>query len=93
MTQIGFKELKGRMIMDKGGHEIGVLAGIDLNVDNWRVTDIEIKVNKGVLKAMGIKRPVFGTQAITVPISQISRTSDAILLEAELSKIQFSNKK
>lgn len=93
MTPISFNELKGRMIMGKGGREIGVLTGIDVDVDKWRVTNIEIKVNKDVLEAMGMKRPVFGTQTITVPISQISRTSDAILLETELSEVLFSNKK
>jgi len=93
MTALGYNELKGRTILGKGGREVGELSGILIDVDDWRVTSIEIKVHKDVLEAMGMKRPVFGTQSITVPISQISRTSDAILLEAELSEVQFTNNK
>jgi len=93
MTSLSYDELKGRTILGKGGREIGELSGILIDVDDWRVASIEIKVHKDVLEAMGMKRPVFGTQTIAVPISQISRTSDAILLEAELSEVLFSNKK
>ena len=93
MTSQSFNELQGRTILDKGGREIGELAEIEIDVDDWRVTSIEIRVHKDVLEDMGMKRPVFGTKNIKVPISQISRTSDAILLEAELSEVLFSNKK
>lgn len=93
MTTISFSELEGRTVLGKGGREIGELAGIYIDVDNWKVTYIEVKVLKDVLEDMGMKRPVFGTQTIKVPISQISRTSDAILLEAELSEVSFSNEK
>ena len=48
---------------------------------------------QGDVRLKGIKRPLFGTQTIIVPSSQISRTFDAILLEAELSEVLFSNKK
>ena len=92
MTSLSYNELKGRTILGKGGREIGELSGILIDADDWRVKSIDIKVHKDALEAMGMKRPMFGTQTITVPISQISRTSDAILLEAELSEVLFSKK-
>jgi hypothetical protein len=44
-------------------------------------------------RTLSATRPTFGTRTITVPITQISRTSDAILLETELSEFLFKNKK
>ena len=79
------------MVLGKGGREIGVLAGVVIDVEDWQVTHIEVKVNKDVLETMGMKRPVFGTRTIKVPVSQISRSSDAILLEAELPEVLFSD--
>lgn len=89
---MNYEDLEGMLVLGEGGREVGLVTEIAVDVEDWRLVALEVKVNKDVLEEMGMKRPVFGTRTVRVPISQIARIADVILLKTELPDVEFEEK-
>lgn len=75
------QELRGKTVANRNGHLIGEVAELIFDTDSWRVTDLQIRIEKATAKEMGLKAPLFGSLLLLVETTRVASTSDQIILD------------
>lgn len=85
--------LVGMKIIGQHGREIGVITDVFADVDAWQLQSLEVKLNREALEDLKLKRPLFGSQTVHVPVSEISGATDRLIIKSPLEKMEFSGGK
>ena len=75
------EDLRGKTVANRDGHVIGEVTEIVVDPSTWRVTDLQVRVEKATAKEMGLKAPLFGSLLLLVETARVASTSDQIILD------------
>lgn len=63
------------------------MTGIKIDVTTWTVQAIVIKLEKTILDELNIKKPIFSTPTVSMPVNLVSKVSDVVQLNAEFTSL------
>jgi len=78
-------ELVGKTVTNLDGHVIGTVVEMVIDIETWRVTDLQVRVEKATAKEMALKAPIFGTLKILVDCSRIKSVTDQIVVDLAIA--------
>jgi len=84
MASMKTKELLGKPIVSQDGHDVGEVAGLEIDVDTWKVLALDVKLERAVLETLHLEKPVFGTQTMRIPVDRVSGVSERVVLRVPL---------
>ncbi|ADB18730.1 hypothetical protein Psta_4080 [Pirellula staleyi DSM 6068] len=90
MTKSKVTNLIGLNMIDQQGRNIGTVADMSVDIETWHLVTLEVNLNRAILDELKLKRPWFGTQAIHIPISEVSSATDNLILKCSLEDLQLS---
>ena len=76
-----------RNVLTTDGRRIGQMTGIRVDVTTWTVQAIVIRLEKAILDELNIKKPIFSTLTVSMPVNLVSKVSDAVQLNAEFASL------
>ena len=80
-------ELSGKGVMTKDGREIGKLSDVEIDHEEWSVTAFLVKLDRDLLETFEMKKPMFGTVALPIPVDFIGALGDKLMLEKTLEEL------
>ena len=80
-------ELIGKTVATGEGHIIGTVNEVLVDTQ-WSVTDLQIKVEKGAAKQMGLKTPLIGSLLILVETARVKAVTDQVLIDIALAEFK-----
>ncbi|MBT8468861.1 MAG: hypothetical protein KJN97_08940 [Deltaproteobacteria bacterium] len=89
MAVFGSRQLVGKRVVSQDGTDVGEVQGFDVDVEFWRIVTVEIKIERDALEALGLKKPIFGTQSVRLACDQISGVSDSVVLKHKTKDVRF----
>ena len=81
MEQHKTGDLIGKTVTNTDGHVIGSVVELIVDSRGWRVTDVQVTIEKNTAKEMGLKTPLFGGLKVLVETSRIKSVTDQIVLD------------
>jgi sporulation protein YlmC with PRC-barrel domain len=87
MSRMKFSELSGKDVISQDGRDLGEVADVVLDVSGWRIDALVVKLARDLLESFHMKRPLFGTQTIQIPTSQVSGVGDKVILHKTLEEL------
>jgi sporulation protein YlmC with PRC-barrel domain len=76
-----------RNVITTDGRRIGHMTGILVDASTWKVQAIVVKLEKAILDELNIKKPIFSTPSVSIPVDLVSNTSDVVQLNGEFSSL------
>jgi sporulation protein YlmC with PRC-barrel domain len=76
-----------RNVLTTDGRRIGQMTGIKIDVTTWTVQAIVIRLEKAILDELNIKKPIFSTPTVSIPVNLVSKVSDVVQLNAEFANL------
>ena len=92
MSIIGTRDLIGKSVVSQDGAEIGDIQALDVDVDSWKVAALEIRLERGVLEKLNLKKPLLGSQSVRIATDRVSGVSDKVVLKSTVDQIAFIDK-
>jgi sporulation protein YlmC with PRC-barrel domain len=92
MSVIGTRDLIGKSVVSQDGAEIGDIQALDIDVETWKVVTVEIRLERGVLEKLNLKKPLLGSQSVRIAAERISGVSDQVVLKNTVDQIAFIDK-
>jgi sporulation protein YlmC with PRC-barrel domain len=80
----------GKSVIGQHGREIGRIIDVGVDIGTWRVLNVQVKLLRRVHQDLNLKRLLFRSQSITIPIAEISGVSDTVVLKSALEDLAFS---
>ena len=87
MSRIKFSELDGKGVISQDGRELGSVSDVVLEATSWHIDCLVVKLDRDLLEAFHMKRPMFGTQTIQIPTSHVSGVGDKVILHKTLQEL------
>jgi sporulation protein YlmC with PRC-barrel domain len=87
MSEIKFGELEGKGVLTQDGREVGAVDDIVIDYEAWTVRTLVVKLERELLEQFHMKKPMFGTQTIQIPVSYVSGVSDKVILQKKLEEL------
>ncbi|HEY3359089.1 MAG TPA: PRC-barrel domain-containing protein [Polyangia bacterium] len=78
-------ELVGTKVISQDGRVVGEIAGFEVDTDAWRVVGLVLRVERDLLERLHLKKPLLGSQQITIPIRHVAGVSDTVVLGLPLA--------
>lgn len=80
-------ELSGKGVLTKDGREIGKLSDLELDHEEWKVTALVVKLDRDLLETFEMKKPMFGTVALPIPVDYVDALGDKVMLNKTLEDL------
>ena len=80
-------KLRGRPVVAADGQVIGELAAMVIDCDVWRVTALQVRLNKEVADEVGAGRNVFRAGELEIPVRLLQSTGDAVVLLVPVARL------
>lgn len=81
--------MSGIRVITLDAYKLGEVDGVHADTNDWKITDLEVKLTKEAAKEIGIKYPKFGSLTVCLPIFYIRQFGDVVVLKHDLK--QFKN--
>ncbi len=83
---VSINEISGKKVIGTGGYEIGEVKGAEINVVNWNITHLHVKLSSQAADEMGYKKTL-RSSTICMPVSYITAVGDVITINRALSEL------
>ncbi len=70
----------GKEIVSQDGRTVGRLVGLDVDMDDWRVRALVVKLHRDHLRQLHVKRPLVGTRQVRISTRHVGGVGDVIVL-------------
>ena len=89
MNEMPDESIHQMSVVEQHGRTIGVVAEVLVDTDAWTVSHLKITLNREVLDDLNLKKPLFGTQTIRIPSSELAGAQDVLVLKRKLKDLKF----
>jgi sporulation protein YlmC with PRC-barrel domain len=90
MPTFAYRQLDGKKVFTQDGTDIGDVAGVDVDTDNWSIVAIEVRLERKLLEKLNMEKPMFGSQSVKLSVDLVSGVSEAVVLEVPLADLRFN---
>jgi sporulation protein YlmC with PRC-barrel domain len=74
-------------VFAQAGREIGVVQGLDVDLGDFSIRSVEIKLRREVLESLDMKVPLMGTQTISLAVDHVQAIGDTVVLGASIEEL------
>ena len=84
------QQIIGKHVFGQHGREVGIVEDLGIDTQSWTITALRVKLERTVLDDLRLKRFVFKTQLVDIPVAEVSGVSDALVLQRPLEKMIYA---
>jgi len=84
LGMLKMEDIVGLEVISADARVMGIVEGIGIDVEEWKIPALRIAVKKGVDETIGVKKPLFSSAKLHLRTSGIDSISDTITLNADL---------
>lgn len=91
---VSSQDFIGREVIDLKGALVGEIVSLELSLDSWKVTHLNVELDADVEDMLGLRQGFFDwdRHVVSLPIESISRLSDLITIKNEIKELKDSSK-
>ena len=78
--QVTTHRVEGKKVVSPTGTTVGTVEGLDIEVDDWTVTGLEVGLTDEAATELGFKRPVLSRVVVIVPYTAIGEIENFVTL-------------
>ena len=87
MSELKFDEISGKGVLTQDGREVGQVADMVVNHAEWTIRALVVKLDRELLEQFHMKKPMFGSQTIQLPVTYVSGVGDKVILHKQLDEL------
>jgi sporulation protein YlmC with PRC-barrel domain len=84
LGMLKMEDIVGLEVISADARVVGIVEGIGIDVEEWKIPALRIAVKKGVDETIGVKKPLFSSAKLHLRTSGVESISDTITLNADL---------
>ena len=87
MNEKRAKEMVGMHVIGRHGRKIGVVHGVLVDVDSWKVEHLQVRLARGVLEELDMEVTLLRRPTVRISVDQVSGLSDTLVLDCALDDL------
>lgn len=79
--------VESRNVITTDGRMIGTLTGAWMDTNNWTITSLVVELEKEVVEALNVKKPLLRTAKVSIPTSAVLNVADVVQLNTDVANL------
>lgn len=88
VIKLKVKDLNGMKVISADAYTLGEVDGAHVNVSDWKITDLDVKLTKESTKELGLKKPKLMSLTVCLPVTHVKHVGDVITLNESLEEFK-----
>jgi sporulation protein YlmC with PRC-barrel domain len=81
-------KIEGKQVVGAKGYVVGEVEGLELDLDNWQVTGLQVALNEDATMKLGFKKPFLSKVVVVIPSSAVSHINSFVSLNESLESLE-----
>lgn len=81
-------KLHGRVVLSADGIAVGEISKLIMEGSQFAIEGVEIKLRKEIAERLGLKKGMFSSATIEIPVGLVQSVGDAVLLSAVIEDLR-----
>jgi sporulation protein YlmC with PRC-barrel domain len=81
-------ELEGINVVSSEAKIIGQVSGIEIDLDQWKVTDLRIQLSDEMIEYLGYKKPFLGHVEIRLAVDAVKSIADVVSINKPVTELR-----
>ena len=81
-------KLEGKKVVSVNGYVVGDVEGLDLELNNWQITGLQVGLTENASTELGFKHPFISKVVVIIPTSVIKETGNVIILDKSIENLK-----
>jgi sporulation protein YlmC with PRC-barrel domain len=86
--QVTTHRVEGKKVINQSGRTFGVVEGLDVDVDDWKVTGLEVALNSEAASELGYKPQVTSKVIVVVPGMAVGAIENFVTLDKSVQDLK-----
>jgi len=86
---VGVEKLVGKKVITAKAYILGEVKGAEANIDNWRITHLQVKLTDKAATDLGFKKR-FRSSTVCMPVTIISAVGEVVTIDKSLDELSKS---
>jgi sporulation protein YlmC with PRC-barrel domain len=82
-------DLNGKQVITSEAQVLGEVEGVEINIDEWKVTGLHINLHKEIIEKFNFKKPLFGSVIVLLPVATIKAVGDVVALDRTIEELKY----
>ena len=82
------KKLNGMKVITADAYTLGEIDGAHVNIDNWKISNLDIKLTRDASKELGLKKSRLMALTVCLPVTVIKNIGDVITLKQSIEEFK-----
>ena len=82
------KKMSGMKVITADAYTLGEIDGAHFNIDNWKITNLDIKLTREASKELGFRKSRLMSLTVCLPINVIKHIGDVITLKQSIEEFK-----
>ena len=82
------KKMSGMKVITADAYTLGEIDGAHVNIDNWKITNLDIKLTREASKELGFRKSRLMSLTVCLPINVIKHIGDVITLKQSIEEFK-----
>jgi sporulation protein YlmC with PRC-barrel domain len=82
------EDIVGLEVISADARVVGIVEGIGIDVEEWKIPALRIGLKRGVEEAIGVKKPLFSSAKLHLKTDGVESISDTITLTMNLAEVK-----
>lgn len=83
--------MNGMSVITADAFTLGEVDGAHADTKTWQITHLDVALTKETTKELGLKKPMFGSLEVCLPVAVVKKVGDVITLNKSL--LEFKDMK
>ncbi len=80
--------VEGKKVVGAKGYVVGEVEGVDLELNNWQVTGLQVGLTDDAATKLGFKNPFLSKVVVLIPSKLVSLIGNFIILSESVEKLE-----
>jgi sporulation protein YlmC with PRC-barrel domain len=85
---VSSNKIEGKQVIGAKGYVVGEVEGLDLNLDNWQVTGLQVALSEDATLKLGFKKPFLSKVVVIIPSSVVNHVNNFVFLNEALESLE-----
>jgi sporulation protein YlmC with PRC-barrel domain len=81
-------DLKGRAVIDGSGRVVGVVDGVLVDSQSWRVEAFRVRLKREAAAQVGAEHRLLQAASLEIPVSLVHAAGDAVILNVPTTALR-----